>query len=140
MSLLVNSFEFAQTSWRCLESSQTAPGSKPVYFLERPLLRKRILDFAKWLLAEFGLACPDPPDLRFVAFQSDHHVTDVCAPSGPRTRIAGLAHRVLADFVVLAIEESLVAVRMIGDKTVGAAILAQLDEALERLFVDQQTH
>src|SRR5690349_6197592 len=92
------------------------------------------------LWRDFGFACLNPADLRLVALQRDHLVTDVSAPAEPGTGIAGLAHGVLADLVVFAIEEGLVAVGMIGDESVRPAVFADLDESRERLFVDQQAH
>src|SRR5260370_17150848 len=93
---------------------------------------------ADLLLTDLRPARLDPPRERFGALQADEHVAYVRAPADPGTRIARLTRSILCDLVVLAIDEGLIAVRMVGDVSVGPGVFANLDEALQRLPVHQQ--
>src|SRR6266853_4802345 len=93
---------------------------------------------ADLLLTDLRPARLDPPRERIGALQADEHVAYVRAPADPGTRIARLTRSILSDLVDLAIDEGLIAVRMVGDVSVGPGVFANLDEALQRLPVNQQ--
>src|SRR5579864_6382264 len=89
-------------------------------------------------LTDIRLTSLNPTCERFGALQTNQHVAYVLAATDPGTRIARLTRTIFCYFVVLAAGEGLIAVRMVGDVSVGAGVFANLYEALQRLLVYQQ--
>lgn len=80
-------------------------------------------------LWDVRLASLNPCYLRLSALQTDHHVAYIGAATDPGTRIARLTRRVLGYLVVFTVSKSLIAVRVVGDITVGAGVFADFDES-----------